>query len=423
MERLRGVWQFLKFFSKKYFDDGCPQSAAALTYMSLFAVVPLMTVAYSMISSIPSFQHLSEDINHFIFNNFLPNTGEEIQAYLLSFSSQARKLTVIGIIFLAVTAYLMLKNIETTFNAIWHTRTHRKGMTSFLLYWAVLSLGPLLIGAGFAISTYILSLTVVFNAEQSGATQMLLRLAPLALETATFTLLFAAVPNTRVPLRHALWGGFATGACFEIAKAAFTYFAANANYQLIYGTFAAVPLFLLWIYLSWLLVLGGAEFVHSLSSFQSRSVRHMHPLLVAVALLKLFYDRHREGLAVSDEEVVNSRWLLARLGMPSQEWQQLRNDLVENRIVRITNDGNYVLGRDLDSLSLWELAHRIPGALQPMVPSERDRIRQYTGDEPPHWLEELLEHMDELAGQYRDQLGGTLHELFRDSATITGEEP
>ena len=156
---------FLRFLLARFLADDCPQSAAALTYTSLFAVVPVMTVTFAMLSAVPAFQGLGEQIQAFVFSHFVPASGANIQAYLLDFSSQARQLTWLGVLLLAVTAWLMLASIERTFNGIWRGSRRRRGLASFLLYWAILSLGPLLLGAAFAISTYLASLRWLTGSE------------------------------------------------------------------------------------------------------------------------------------------------------------------------------------------------------------------------------------------------------------------
>ena len=144
MDKLKTVVDFVKYIISRYQEDGCQQSAAALTYMSLFAVVPLMTVTFTMFSLVPSFSGVGEQVQDLIFENLLPSSGSEVKDYLTDFTSQARKLTFIGVAFLGATAFLMLKNIEKTLNNIWHANSDRKGLSSFMLYWAVLSLGPIM---------------------------------------------------------------------------------------------------------------------------------------------------------------------------------------------------------------------------------------------------------------------------------------
>jgi len=202
---------WLRYLWRRFGDDECTRSAAALTYMSLFALVPLMTVMYAVLSAIPASQGVGEQVQDFLFTNLIPSAGAEVETYLAEFSRQARNLTGFGIGILVVTAVLMLRNIESTFNTIWRTHKNRRPVASFLLYWAVLSLGPMFMGMALVISTYLVSVKVFFDEFDSiGIGGMLLTSAPVFLSAAAFSLIYAAVPNTRVPFRHALIGGEAT---------------------------------------------------------------------------------------------------------------------------------------------------------------------------------------------------------------------
>lgn len=156
-------WQFLTYLVFRFNRDGCRQSAAALTYMSLFAIVPMLTLMYSMFSLIPAFQDAGSQVEAWIFSKVLPSSGQEITGYLSEFSSQARKLSSVGAVILMVTSYLMLANIEKTFNHIWGTDGGRRGLSGFLLYWAILSLGPLLLAAGVVMKTYLLSFRLMVD--------------------------------------------------------------------------------------------------------------------------------------------------------------------------------------------------------------------------------------------------------------------
>src|SRR5690606_1888351 len=258
-QRINDFMEFCRFLVQRFLVDRGPQSAAALTYTTLFAVVPLMTVTFAMLSAIPAFHGVGEQIQFYIFNNFIPSTGATIQEYLVAFTSQARQLTWFGVGFLMATALMVLLTIEKAFNTIWRVCQPRRGVSSFLLYWAILSLGPLLLGAGFATSTYIASLSLISGPNAVIGVGAIIKMMPLLLSVAAFTLIYAAVPNTRVPLRHALVGGGFTAVLLEAAKQLFgVYVSYFPSYQLIYGAFAAVPLFLLWVYLSWMVVLFGA---------------------------------------------------------------------------------------------------------------------------------------------------------------------
>ena len=141
-------FRYLQIVARRFVDDGCQHSAAALTYMTLFAVVPMMTVTFSMFSLIPAFQGVGTQVQDLIFSVFIPTAGTEVESYLGDFTAQARKLSVVGVGILVITAYLMLHNIERVFNRIWATTGPRRGVSAFLLYWAVLSLGPFIAWLG-----------------------------------------------------------------------------------------------------------------------------------------------------------------------------------------------------------------------------------------------------------------------------------
>jgi membrane protein len=154
---LSELWRRTQYVLSRFDADRCSENAAALTYMSLFALVPLLTVVYTMASAVPAFQGLETKMQGFMFEHLMPDTNSEIRGYLDDFSQQAKNLTGPGIVFLVVTAVLMLRNIEKAFNHIWRASENRSPVSSFLLYWAVLSLAPVTIGLALALSTYLSS--------------------------------------------------------------------------------------------------------------------------------------------------------------------------------------------------------------------------------------------------------------------------
>jgi len=171
--------RFLGYLFRQFGANQGILNASALTYTTLFAVVPLMTVSYAMLAAIPDFSGVGEQLQHWIFANFVPATGEVVQNYLADFAGQARSLTVVGVIFLVVTSIMMMRNIESAFNRIWRVSEPRKGLSSFLIYWAILSLGPILIGAGLGLTSYIASLSLVSTATELVGKARLLALLPM----------------------------------------------------------------------------------------------------------------------------------------------------------------------------------------------------------------------------------------------------
>ncbi len=352
------LW-FWKVLYQRFLEHRGISSAAALTYTTLFAVVPLMTVTFSVISAIPFFHGMGGQIQTFIFSNFVPSTGATVQEYLQGFSLQARHLTWVGVLVLAVTAFMMLLNIEHAFNVIWRIRQPRRGVAGFMLYWAILSLGPLLLGAGFAISTYIASFSLFSGPHPVPGAATLLGMMPLMCSVAAFTLIYATVPNTRVPIAHALIGGLFTATLFEAAKQLFgVYVGLFPSYQLIYGAFAAVPLFLLWIYMSWLIILFGAELVCSLSFSRPSRQRRLPKVLTLLGILRVMLERQRVGQGVSVTQLGNAGWPLA-----DDEWLDLIDFLEGEKLVCRTGADQWMLSRDLSYYSLTSLLQRSPWPL------------------------------------------------------------
>ncbi|UJJ32304.1 YihY family inner membrane protein [Halopseudomonas maritima] len=355
--QLNQYLHFGRYLARRFLEDNCIKNAAALTYTTLFAVVPVMTVAYAMLAAIPAFDQVGSQVEAFIFKNFLPASGAALQQHLSAFSSQARQLTGVGVALLMVTALLMLVNIEKAFNDIWRIRQPRRGLSSFLLYWAVLSIGPLLLGAGFVVSTYVASMSFFQEgAFLASAWSNLLRFLPLILSIAAFTLLFVAVPNTRVPLKYGVAGGVLVALLFEGAKACFAlYVKLFPGYQLIYGAFAAVPLFLLWIYVSWLIILLGAELVSNMGN-GSAWRRPEYPWMInLLVLLRLFLRAQQQGVQVDLARVNASGWL-----MHEELWLQLTDWLESEALITRTQSGAFVLCRDLEQVELSHVLERMP---------------------------------------------------------------
>ena len=272
MPNLKNSLSFIRYVARQYQLNGCGQRAAALTYTSLFAVVPLITVMYAILSFIPQLQSLGPEIEQLIFAHFIPSSGQDVQHYIHSFSEQARQLTGLGILFLVVTAWLMLRNIENMFDVIWTASTKRRGWHSFMMHWLILSLGPMLVGIALFITSYLMSLKMINEVSDTLlVTPLLLYIAPYALMSLALTLMYALMPNCPVKFKHALYGGLLTTACFEIARLLFSWIMSFTSFELIYGAFAAIPLFLIWIHTGWLIVLAGAEWVHALGYYPNKN--------------------------------------------------------------------------------------------------------------------------------------------------------
>ncbi|MFT6352358.1 MAG: membrane protein [Neptuniibacter pectenicola] len=390
---------FLRYLFTQFRHNQGVLNSAALTYTTLFAVVPLMTVSYAMLAAVPSFQGVGQELQGWVFQNFVPTTGAVVQDYLTDFSSQARKLTAVGIGVLAVTSIMMMKNIEAAFNRIWRVSEPRKGLSSFLLYWAILSLGPILIGLGLLLTSYIASLPFISSATELVGKGRLLSLLPMLFSAAAFTLIYVAVPNCRVPFKSALLGGVVVALLFESAKRGFTAFVTQfPSYELIYGAFAAVPLFLLWIFISWVIILMGAELTRCITVYRpmdkGKTIPHLYTV---VAVLHRLWKAQNRGEAVTDQR------LLQEVDTLDQgRWDTYLTLLVEEGIVKRSDQGEYLLSRSMSSLSLYELNDLLPWPTP--APLSTSSVVA--------WERELEQRLSDVHAVEKDTLSVCLEQLF-----------
>ena len=349
----------LQYLLGRIVEDRLNANAAALTFVSLFALVPLLTVTLSIASALPAAGDLEGKLDEFLLQFLLPDSSTQVVQYLSTFIGQARSLTAFGVAILLVTAILMLRNVEKALNDIWRNRANRKPLQSFLLYWAVLSLGPAAIGLGLGVRAYLFAATNDWGGLQLfGIGSALVSLLPFLISAVGLTCLYAVVPNCQVPLRHALIGGVFAASTFTIARMLFTAVMAKSSYTLVYGAFAAVPLFLMWIYVTWIIVLIGAVLAHSLSAYQTDEQAKTPTLMKALDILYLFWRAQSEGRGIAELEIIGANEVL-RGGIDADSWRSIRDALIDAQFLKRLDRGNYLLSRDLHHVSLSELADLI----------------------------------------------------------------
>lgn len=412
MVRVRRAWHFARFVYHHFVQDRCREHAMVLTYTTLFAVVPVMTVTVAILSAIPIMQQATTDVQDFVFRHFIPSSSEVVQTYLQRFTQQAGNLTVVGVVMLFVTAILMLLTIERAFNQIWRVRETRDTVLSFLRYWAVISLGPLLLGVGFAISSYVTSLQL-FSEAASLVNSLLpgIKLVTFAFTTLAFTLFYVAVPNCKVPLKAGLAGGAFAAFLFEAAKLAFGIFIGNfSSYTFVYGAFAAFPVFLLWIYLSWSIVLLGVEFTRALTVYREDEHHYQHPVLALLDVLQLFWSRQQRGETVSDIDA------MAVLGRHEVErWFDFAQLLQQQAIIHRTDTGCYVLARNLDTVDFYAFCRQLPWPL----PAPADLA---AGEGDACWVGTLRPALNTIDACMQEQLHLPLSRVLADGDGGAGVE-
>jgi len=200
------VWRhclsFFHFLKKRVKQEQLQVVAGYLSYVSLMSLVPLMVVALSVATAFPIFADIHHSVEQFVYDNFVPTASDVVQQYLSAFVDNASKMSAVAISFLFVAALLLISAIDKSFNNIWQVTKKRRIITSFSMYWMILTLGPILVGGSIAITSYIVSLVTLGVEDSFGLTNMFFRLLPLLSSLAAFVLLYMLVPNKTVPFKR-----------------------------------------------------------------------------------------------------------------------------------------------------------------------------------------------------------------------------
>lgn len=261
---------FFRYFIKKFNDNKLMVSAGYLTYSTMLAIVPLFMVSFAIFAAFPAFAGLTDKVKGFIFSNLTPQVGNIAYKYLDGFIANANKMSTFGIIGLIIVALILISAVDRTLNEIWAKTTKRTLFFSFAIYWMILTLGPLFLALSIGISSYIFSLRYFAPDGVLSFSANLLGLAPFFITWFAFSLIYSIVPNTDVNYKHALIGALLAAIFFTLGKAAFSWYIVNfPSYQIIYGALATLPILILWIQLSWIFILLGAQITAALGEYYS----------------------------------------------------------------------------------------------------------------------------------------------------------
>jgi membrane protein len=321
---------------RRFNEDRCMQIASSLTYTSLLSIVPMVTVALTVIAAFPAFGQVTAALQTFILQNLVPASADVIASYTQQFSANAAKLTAVGIVFLVVTSIMLLLTIDRAFNDIWRVKRPRSVVQRVFVYWTLITVG-LVRGV-------------------PGAGVVLLSIVPVVLTSIAFAMLYIAMPNRRIALRDAVLGGVLAGVAFEVMKRSFAFYVAQfPTYTLVYGAFATLPVFLLWLYLSWLVVIFGAVVVASLPEWREAAGRRRPApggdFFDALQILKMLWHAHQSGQPVTLSE------LLGAATVRIENVESILETMVGSGWVRRTLPNGWVLHRDSETISVEDVFH------------------------------------------------------------------
>lgn len=401
-------FHFVRFLTRHYFEDDCQQKAASLTYTTMLSIVPILTVLLMILSSVPALASVRAQIYEVIYSNLLPQSSIQVSQYINSFAEKSTNLTAIGIMVLFVTTVMTLTTIEKAFNQIWRVEDRSGGIKSLVRYWAIVTLGPLVLGTAFIVSSTVQSLSFL-NREVAGYGidwSFWVQLATIIVTMAGFIGMYWFIPKARVPVKNAAIAGIFVTIVFELLKHTFGVVMTNfTSYEAIYGAFAALPIFLLWIYLSWNLILLGVEISYTLTIFETKEVYPRHPLFSLLDMLNLVYQNHLKGNAVSEQAL---RDVLGRKELP--KWYTYLNYLQDSDLITLTDHDEYVLKKDLSHMSLWDFYRTLPYPL-PI----KDELEEMNPAQIQPWLGLLVNHFVQTEAFARRELDIPLSDIFAHS--------
>ena len=352
------IFSFGRFLWRRFNDDNCFGAAGALSYTTLVSLVPLMVAALAIVSAFPAFAEVRASLMNYVFQNFLPAAGEEVQAQLDSFAGNASRLTGISILVMLFSAVSMMVSIEDRLNQVWRVDRPRGWGSRVLLYWAALTLGPVLVVGGVAATSYVIAMPLLRSATaQWNVGAELMRGVPFAVTFVSLFLLYALVPNTTVRKRHAAIGALIGAAIFEFSRWGFALFVRHApTYGQVYGALAALPIVLLWIYLSWVIVILCASVAAAISAFDYLPAHGRLPehaaFLGLMVVLKHFVEGQRSGRGLDQATLRMREPCLGRAAITRYLADLHRADLIQRG-----ESGRWLLKRALDSTDLLRVYH------------------------------------------------------------------
>lgn len=401
-------FNFLRFLVRHFLEDDCQQKAASLTYTTLLSIVPIITVLLMILSSVPALESVREQISQLIYSNLLPQSSIQVSEYINNFAEKSSDLTAIGAMVLFITTIMTLTTVERAFNQIWRVESRSGGLKSILRYWTIITLGPLVLGTAFIVSSAVQSLSFL-NQQVAGYGidwGFWVQMVSLGITVAGFIGMYWFIPKAKVPLKNAAIAGIFVAITFELLKHIFGTVMANfTSYEAVYGAFAALPIFLLWVYLSWNLILIGVEISYTLTIFATGEVYPRHPLLSLLDMLNLLYDRYQEGKTVSETELRN---VLGRKELP--KWFTYLNYLKDSDLITVTEEDDYVLKKSLNHITLWDFYRTLPYPLP--IKDELDEMNPNV-HEP--WLCLLTKRFVNTENYAKKELDIPLSEVFKQS--------
>jgi membrane protein len=347
----------LRFFLRRMGQNSILETASSLSFSTIFAFIPALALLLAAVTAYPGLRALRERMEQFFVTNLMPDTGLQVGVAIAGFVKAAGQLTAFGIIGLIGAALILLISIESAFNKIFHVARARRLAVRLLVFWTLMTIGPLFLGLGFSLFGIFTALPLFGAASESNQFDIMLgSIAPAVLGWIVLTVLYALVPNRRVLLRDAMAGALVAAALLTFLRYTFAFYVLSmTTYQAIYGALAAIPVFLIWVFLVWTVVVAGAVVTAALPDWRhERSGAVVGPagrLMAGLAVLERLERAARDGKGLSTGKLARA------VRTPDIIFAAVLAQLRAERFVAVTDAGDWILARDLDRTPLSDLVH------------------------------------------------------------------
>lgn len=349
---------------EEFFSDECFQRASALAFATLIALVPVTAVSFFFLTKLNAFNDIEVKIEDFVFQNFVPTRTEEIRSYIVQYTNNVGVLGAFGTMALIVVAIFLFNNIEVTFNNIWHVKKKRPLFGKLTSLWTVLTLTPFLFGVSFL-------LAAKFTAQSEGIIPAWV--VPYLLNTLAFWVAYQFIPYTNVRLHAAIIAAVVVAILWEIAKAGFNMYITNlTSFSQIYGSLGTVPVFLLWLYLTWLIILFGTElayaiqYPHKAKTF-GNDYREFYAVRAMAEIARIFSRQGNRPNTIDG---------LRNAGVPPDIIGDILNLLAKENLLILTEENEYYPARAPSAISIHEIIDAVSGSKLLAPPAEKDPLSQ-----------------------------------------------
>ncbi|MBS0185459.1 MAG: YihY family inner membrane protein [Proteobacteria bacterium] len=407
----QNLFRFIAYIKILFVRNQCMSSSAALSYTSLLALVPLLSLSFAILSSFSSLKNIQQYVLTYLFSHLLLDSSHVFIDNLNIFITNTQHLDTLGTVLLIASIMFVFTTIEKTFNIIWSVEYPRSFLQRILAFWALITLGPIIAGVGINIFLSAISEFSTHPLLKGSFTQGLTLFLPFFTLFIIFTLIYLIIPNHKVRFMHAIFGAFIAAFTLEISRHLFlSYITYLPSYQFIYKTLSTLPLFIVWMYIFWSLVLFGAQITASLPDFGNLPpIRFLfllsteHIFLNALKIIEVIHKNQKTGISSQD--------ILNEIKISGEEFEKILNKLHKARIIGKSQEGLiFLIQEEGQEITLYEIYQSQGFGVHEI--QELDKNRPWTSS----WTSQAIILLNKLQNAEQTTLNISLESFLASSA-------